>query len=181
MICLILRWFQVLPSAPYSCRPSTPLEGCTFGPKGEVPSGSIWFIDLQDYVTETYNVPYVDWGQIQVVSLVSKWCWLSGPNPEKHFESDLAPVKFSGRILADISEAGLSLWIVLLMLGRLLVHLANMFKCLPGLGPWQIERHCIAWAYLCSIYKLYQSLWICWIWAGKIHETSLVLLLWVCM
>lgn len=71
-------------------------------------------------------------GQIKAVSLDSKCCWHSGPSPGKCFESDLAPIKFSGRIPADISVAVLSLLIVLLMLGRLLVHLANMFKCFPG-------------------------------------------------
>lgn len=64
-------------------------------------------------------------GQIEAVSLDSKCCWLSEPSPGKCFESDLAPIKFSGRIPADISAAVLSLLIVLLMLGRLLVHLAK--------------------------------------------------------
>lgn len=71
-------------------------------------------------------------GQIKAVSLDSKCCWHSGPSLGKCFESDLAPIKFSGRIPADISVAVLSLLIVLLMLGRLLVHLAKMFKCFPG-------------------------------------------------
>lgn len=75
---------------------------------------------------------YIGSGQIKAISLDSKCCWLSGPNPGKCFESDLAPIKFSGRILTDISVAVLSLLIVLLMLGRLLVHLANMFKCFSG-------------------------------------------------
>lgn len=71
-------------------------------------------------------------GKIKAVSLDAKCCWLSGPSPGKCFESDLAPVKFSGRIPADISVAVLSLLIVLLILGRLPMHLANMFKCFPG-------------------------------------------------
>lgn len=60
-------------------------------------------------------------GQIEAVSLDSKCCWLLGSSPGKCFESDLAPIKFSGRIPADISVAVLSL----LMLGRLPVHLAK--------------------------------------------------------
>lgn len=122
----------MLPSAPYGCHPSTPLDGCAFCPKGSIPHGSIWFTDLQDLVTEPYNMTYIGSGQIKAISLDSKCCWLSGPSPGKCFESDLAPIKFSGRIPADISVAVLSLLIVLLMLGRLLVHLANMFKCFPG-------------------------------------------------
>lgn len=95
-----------------------------------VASGSQIFKVFQ--VTEPYNTTCIGSGKIKAVSLDSKYCWLSGPSPGKCFELDLAPIKFSGRILADISVVVLSLLIVLLILGRLPVHLANMFKCFSG-------------------------------------------------
>lgn len=122
----------MLPRAPYSCHPSTHLGGCAFCPKGSIPCGSIWFTDLQDLVTEPYNTACRGSGKIKAVSLDSKCCWLSGLSLGKCFESDIAAVKFSGRIPADISVAVLRLLIVLFILGTLPVHLANMFKCFPG-------------------------------------------------